>query len=86
MDKAERGTTPTMLKIAPEGFQHLEQPQAWLCAILELRVTVTGEVLQWQDSVPPEKEGEPLVMPLLMRGCRLKDIVISRWLMFLRID
>jgi hypothetical protein len=38
-------------------------------------VTVTGEVLQWQWSLPPEKEGEPGVMPALMRGCRLKDMV-----------
>lgn len=73
--RAERGTTPTMLKMAPEGFQHLEQPQAWLCAMFELRETVTGEVLQWQESLPPEKEEEPVVMPLLMRGWRLNDIV-----------
>jgi hypothetical protein len=25
--------------------------------------------------LPPEKEGEPGVMPALMRGCRLKDMV-----------
>jgi hypothetical protein len=43
--------------------------------MFELRVTVTGEVLQWQWRVPPEKEVEPGVMPALMRGCRLKDIV-----------
>ena len=48
---AERGTTPTMLKIAPEGFQHLEQPHAWLCAMFELSETVTGEDLQWQCAV-----------------------------------
>lgn len=56
---AERGTTPTMLKIAPEGFQHLEQPQAWLCATFEEREMVTGELLQWQERLPPEKEEEP---------------------------
>lgn len=46
---------------------------------------ITGEVLQWQWSLPPEKEGEPLVMPLLMRGCKLNDMVgyamigVSSW-------
>jgi len=75
--RAERGTTPTMLKMALEGFQHLEQPQAWLCAMFELRETVTGEVLQWQESLPPEKEEEPAVIPLLMRGWRLNDILDS---------
>jgi hypothetical protein len=43
--------------------------------MFELRETVTGEVLQWQWRVPPEKEEEPGVMPALMRGCRLKDMV-----------
>jgi hypothetical protein len=76
--RAERGITPTMLKIAPEGFQHLEQPQAWLCAMFEVRVIVTGEVLQWQWSLPPENEEEPLVIPLLMEGCRLNDILKIR--------
>jgi hypothetical protein len=64
-----------MLKIAEEGFQHLEQPQAWLWEMFEVRETVTGEVLQWQWRVPPENEEEPGVMPALMRGCKLKDIV-----------
>lgn len=39
--RASRGTTPTMEKREPEGFQHLEQPQAWLWATLLLRVTLT---------------------------------------------
>jgi len=64
-----------MLKIAPDGFQHLEQPQAWLCAMFEASEMVTGEVLQWQWSLPPENEEDPLVIPLLMEGCRLNDMV-----------
>lgn len=43
--------------------------------MFELRETVTGELLQWQESLPPEKEEEPVVMPLLMRGWRLNDMV-----------
>jgi hypothetical protein len=83
-ERAVRGTTPTILKIAEEGFQHLEQPQAWLWEMFEVRETVTGEVLQWQWRLPPEKEEEPGVMPALMEGCRLKDIFEScgGWMFF----
>lgn len=46
--KASRGTTPTMEKREPAGFQHLEQPQAWLWATLLFRVTLTLLDEQWQ--------------------------------------
>jgi hypothetical protein len=31
-----RGTTATTENSAPSGFQHLVQPQAWLCAVCEV--------------------------------------------------
>ena len=42
--------------------------------MFEERETVTGEVLQWQWREPPEKESVPFWMPLLMEGCKLKDM------------
>lgn len=35
------GTTPMIAKMAPAGFQHWEQPQAWLCNTFPLMVTST---------------------------------------------
>src|SRR5512134_4143491 len=63
-----RGTTATIENSAPAGFQHLEQPQAWLCATLPSIVTVTGAVLQWQLSVPPANFGLPFLSPLSTDG------------------
>ena len=39
-------TTATTENTAPAGFQHLVQPQAWLCATLPLMETVTGSLAQ----------------------------------------
>ena len=58
-----RGTTATMLKVAPSGFQHWVQPQTWLCAVFEPRVTSTLSVAQWQLSVPPAKSALPALTP-----------------------
>jgi hypothetical protein len=70
------GITPTREKRDPDGFQHLEHPQKWLWETLLERVISTGELElelgQRQCSVPPGKdsEGEPLVRPLSISGCR----------------
>lgn len=69
-ETASRGTTPTMEKREPEGFQHLEQPQAWLWATLLFKVISTWSEAQRQWSFPPEKLLEPGVMPLSIRGWR----------------
>ena len=47
-ETASLGITPTTEKRAPLGFQHFEQPQAWLCATLLASVTSTFLVGQWQ--------------------------------------
>ena len=62
------GTTPTTLKSALSGFQHLEQPQAWLWATFESRVTSTLllEHLHW--SCPPALSWWPFEMPLSTKG------------------
>ena len=52
-----------MLKVAPSGFQHLVQPQTWLCAVFEPGPTSTLSVAQWQCSVPPAKSGLPGFTP-----------------------
>src|SRR5579875_3616846 len=49
-----RGTTATMEKIAPSGFQHFVQPQAWLCATCPLIATLTGSFAHLHTKVPPE--------------------------------
>ena len=54
--------------IAPSGFQHLLQPQAWLCAVCASTFTVTLSCAQWQDSVPPLKRSLPAAMPLSTDG------------------
>src|SRR5687767_5409271 len=51
--RLSRPTTATTENLAPGGFQHLVQPQAWLWATLPLMETVTGSEAQWQVSVPP---------------------------------
>src|SRR5690242_19583815 len=47
------GTTATIENSAPAGFQHLVQPQAWLCAICPVISTSTGLFTQSHTSVPP---------------------------------
>ena len=63
-----RGTTATTEKIAPRGFQHLVQPQAWLWAHWLSTRTVTGSLAQWHVSVPPLKLARPGAMPWSMAG------------------
>src|SRR5438445_12982706 len=63
-----RGTTATTEKVAPCGFQHLVQPQAWLCATSPLMPTLTWWSLHLQASVPPAKLPVPCLMPLSIEG------------------
>ena len=58
----------TTEKIAPSGFQHLVQPQAWLCATSPLMPTLTGFSLHLQTSVPPAKLPDPFFTPLSTEG------------------
>src|SRR5258708_11390118 len=66
--RLSRGTTATTENIAPFGFQHLVQPQAWLCATLPVICTVTGAWAHWQLRVPPLKFALPLRTPLSTDG------------------
>ena len=50
-----RETTAMTANIAPAGFQHLVQPQAWLKAVCAPMETVTGSRAHLQTSVPPAK-------------------------------
>src|ERR1700704_401308 len=61
--------TATTENLAPSGFQHLVQPQAWLKATLPLRATVTGLEVHLQVSVPPAKSFLVGLMPLSIDGC-----------------
>src|SRR3979411_1230763 len=64
-----RGTTATTEKIAPSGFQHLVQPQAWLWATSPLMPTLTGlPSLHLQNRVAPAKLPEPCLTPLSIDG------------------
>src|SRR3981189_3239306 len=63
-----RGTTATTEKIAPSGFQHFVQPQAWLWATAPLTPTLTGRSLHLQTRVPPAKLSEPFFTPLSTDG------------------
>ena len=67
-DTASRPTTATWLKTAPAGFQHLVQPQAWLCAVWAPILTSTLSVEQLQCRVPPPKLGSPFLTPLSTAG------------------
>jgi hypothetical protein len=58
-----------MENTAAFGFQHLVQPQTWLCAVWPATVTVTGSFLHLQVSVPPEKFFDAGAMPLSTDGC-----------------
>src|SRR5512143_907049 len=63
-----RGATATTANSAPAGFQHLVQPQAWLCAVWEEIFTSTGLVLHLQVSVPPAKSFLPGFTPPSTEG------------------
>src|SRR5437763_3466408 len=63
-----RGTTATTEKVAPSGFQHFVQPQAWLCATSPVIATLTGRALHLQTRVPPAKLPEPCFTPLSTEG------------------
>src|ERR1700732_4078367 len=64
-----RETTATTEKMAPSGFQHLVQPQAWLWATSPLMPTLTGlPSLHLQTRVPPAKLPEPFLTPLSIDG------------------
>src|SRR5208282_4155097 len=70
-----RGTTATTENIAPLGFQHLVQPQAWSKATLPSIFTFTGASVHMHTRVPPLKLGEPGFTPLLMAGCKASAIL-----------
>ena len=63
-----RGTTATIEKSAPSGFQHLVQPQTWLCAVCAPMLTTTASLAHLQRSVPPLKFGSPFLTPLSTAG------------------
>src|SRR5438128_473086 len=69
--RLSRPTTATIENLAPAGFQHLVQPQAWLWAIAAPIFTFTGLDEHLQTSVPPAKLSEPLTIPLSIDGCRV---------------
>ncbi|CAI4163348.1 putative Lipoprotein [Alteromonas macleodii] len=49
------GTTAITAKVAPSGFQHFEQPQAWLCKVWAPTETSTLFEGHKHSIVPPEK-------------------------------
>ena len=65
---ASREITATWLKTAPAGFQHLVQPQTWLCAVCPFSATRTWLLPHRQCSVPPAKPGWLAAMPLSTAG------------------
>src|ERR1700760_4442763 len=71
-----RGTTATTENLAPSGFQHLVQPQAWLCATWLVTVTLTGLSAHLQTSVPPVKLEEPCFTPPSSDGWIVSAICI----------
>src|SRR6185312_13675054 len=66
-----RPTTATTENLAPAGFQHLVQPQAWLWAMAAPIFTFTGLDAHLHTRTPPWKLSEPLTIPLSIDGCRL---------------
>src|SRR5438045_9484459 len=64
-----RPMTATTENSAPLGFQHLVQPHTWLNAVFPFRLTVTGEELHLQVSVPPAKSVAPALTPPSTTGC-----------------
>src|SRR5690349_4718736 len=63
-----RDTTATWENVAPLGFQHLVQPQTWLCADCAPTWTVTRRSVHWQFSVPPANPGAAGLMPRSTAG------------------
>jgi hypothetical protein len=63
-----RETTATCENKAPSGFQHLLQPQAWLCAVCALIVTSTRSEGHLQRSTPPSKPGSAGIIPASIDG------------------
>src|SRR5260370_36977866 len=63
-----RGTTAMTAKVAPSGFQHLVQPQAWLGATSPLMPTLTGLAWHLQTRVPPAKVPGAFLTPLSTHG------------------
>src|SRR3984957_11348322 len=59
-----RGTTATTENNTPLGFQHLVQPQTWLCADCAPTDTSTGFDGHLQTSVPPAKSLAAGLKPL----------------------
>src|ERR1700761_8803679 len=62
-ERASLPTTATTENLAPAGFQHLEQPQAWLWATAAPIFTFTGLDVHLHTRVPPANEGEPFFRP-----------------------
>jgi hypothetical protein len=71
-----RGTTATWENSAPAGFQHLVQPQTWLCALCPLIATVTFPSEHLQVSVPPAKFATAGLMPLSTPGWMENEVAI----------
>ena len=69
--------TATTENTAPEGFQHLLQPQAWLCATCPLISTFTGSVAHLQVSVPPAKSARPCLTPLSTDGWMRMSLLLT---------
>src|SRR5918995_6278437 len=67
-DSLSRPTTATTANVAPVGFQHLLQPQAWLKATSLASVTSTGSLAHLQWSLPPLKPLVPGLTPLSTDG------------------
>src|ERR1700733_15098446 len=63
-----RGATATTANNAPLGFQHLVQPQAWLCADWDLTEISTGFWLHLHTRVPPAKSLAAGFEPLSTAG------------------
>src|SRR5688572_31126700 len=68
IDSLSRPTTATTENVAPVGFQHLLQPQAWLKATSLASVTSTGSLAHLQCSLPPLKPATPGLTPLSTDG------------------
>src|ERR1700748_775162 len=61
-------TTATTENLAPAGFQHLVQPQAWLWATWAPIFTFTGFDVHSHTRTPPANEAEPFFRPPSTRG------------------
>jgi hypothetical protein len=74
--------TATTENTAPSGFQHLVQPQAWLCAIWPFTATFTGLLVHAQTKVPPAKLALSFGRPLSMLGCNFSAMSSSLVVLF----